>query len=232
MYNPLKKEVKMRKIVSLLLLFVFFLCFYEFSPAKDKKTGEIKKDTLVDERFGYQLSVLSNWKINLEKEPSLVRSTLTKKNYQVNRSSTLFEEERLIPTIVICADTTSLSLPEIENNLIKGKGSFKDKDEYLRHLETIATYELSNSMDIVLDSVAGRAYGFKKSYTRQVVDPSQSYGPSGGDLITQEDYYIGEVVLLKKGDDLYIIQLTAEREYFAVIEKEFSRMLESWKFLR
>ena len=222
----------MRKITLMLLIFVFFFSFFELSLAKDKKTGKIEKDNLIDEEFGYQLKVFSNWKINLEKEPSLVRSILTKKNYQVNKSSTLFEEERLIPTIVICADTTSLSLQEIENNLIKGKGSFRNKDEYLKHLETIATYELSNSMDIALDSIAGKVYGFKKSYTRQVVNPSQSYGPSSGNLITKEDYYIGEIVLLKKGNDLYIIQLTGEREYFTVVEKEFSKMLESWKFLR
>lgn len=222
----------MRKITLMLLIFAFFFSFYQFLLAKDKKTGKTEKDTLIDEKFGYRLNVLSNWKIKLEKEPSLVRSILTKKNYQVNRSSTLVEEERLIPTIVICADTTSLSLQEVENNLIKGKGNFRNKDEYLNYLETIATYELVNSMDITIDSITGRAYGFKKSYLRQVIDPSQRYGPEGSSMVTKEDYFIGEIVLLKKGNDLYIIQLTGEREYFAVNEKEFSKMMESWKFLR
>jgi len=222
----------MRKIVPLLLICFLFFSLFELSWAKKEKTGKIEKDTLLDEKFGYQLKVLSNWKIKLEKEPSLMRSTLIKKNYQVNRSSTLIEEERLIPTIIICADTTSLSLQQIENSLIKGKGNFKNKDEYLMNLETIATYELIQSADIALDSIAGKVYGFKKRYLRQLIDPSERYGPEGSTMVTREDYFIGEVVILKKGNNLYIIQLTGEREYFSISEKEFSKMLETWKFLR
>ena len=222
----------MRKIVPILLICFLFFSLFELSWAKKKKTGRVEKDTLIDERFGYQLNVLSNWKIKLEKEPSLVRSTLTKKNYQVNRSFTLIEEERLIPTIIICADTTSLSLQQIENSLIKGKGNFKNKDEYLMNLETVATYELIQSAEIALDSIAGKVYGFKKRYLRQLIDPSKRYGPEGSSMVTREDYFIGEVVILKKGNNLYIIQLTGEREYFSISEKEFSKMLETWKFLR
>jgi len=222
----------MRKIVPILIICFLFFSLFEFSWAKEKKTGRIEKDTLIDEKFGYRLNILSNWKIKLEKEPSLVRSTLTKKNYQVNRSSTLIEEERLIPTMIILADTTSLSLQEIENSLIKGKGNFRNKDEYLKNLETMAIYEFIQSADIVLDSIAGKVYVFKKSYLRQLMDPSERYGPEGSTVITREDYFIGEVVILKKGNNLYIIQITGEKEYFNVTEKECSKMLESLKFLK
>ena len=117
----------MKKIVSITFFVVLLIFLFELLQAKEEKTGKMENDTLIDQKFGYKLNVLSNWKVKLEKEPSLIRSTLSKKNYAVDKSSTMIEEERLIPTIVIWADTTSLSLPELENNLIKGKGNFRNK---------------------------------------------------------------------------------------------------------
>lgn len=222
----------MKKLVSFISIAFLFLVMVQSVPAKQEKTGRTEKDTLIDERYGYELRVLSNWKIQFEKEPSLVRSTITKKNYQVNKASTSFEEERLIPTIIICADTTSLSLPEIENSLIRGKGTFKNKDEYLMKLEAIASYELIKTQDIALDSIKGKVYGYKKSYLRQVNDPSARYGPEGTTSVTKEDYFLGEVVVLKKGINLYLIQFTDESEYFATDVDEFSRILQTWKFLK
>ncbi|HVP35485.1 MAG TPA: hypothetical protein VMT04_00685 [Terriglobales bacterium] len=222
----------MRKLVSFIPIAFFFLLMVQPTLAKQDKTGRTEKDTLIDDQYGYELRVLSNWKIQFEKEPSLVRSTITKKNYQINKSSTLFEEERLIPTIIICADTSSLSLPEIENSLILGKGNFRNKGEYLMKLDAIASYELLKSRDILVDSISGKVYGYKKSYLRQVIDPSARYGPEGSSNVTKEDYFLGEVVILKKGINLYLIQFTDESEYFSTDEDEFSRILQTWKFLK
>jgi len=222
----------MRKAVLIISIVFFFLVMVQSTSAKQEKTGRIEKDTLIDAKYGYELRVLSNWKIQFEKEPSLVRNTITKKNYQVNKASTSFEEERLIPTIIICADTTSLSLTEIENSLIQGKGTFRNKDEYLMKLDAIASYELIKTQDIALDSIKGKVYGYKKSYLRQVIDPSARYGPEGTGSVTKEDYFLGEVVVLKKGINLYLIQFTDESEYFSTDEDEFSKMLQTWKFLK
>jgi hypothetical protein len=222
----------MRKAVLIISIVFFFLVMVRSTSAKQEKTGRIEKDTLIDAKYGYELRVLSNWKIQFEKEPSLVRSTITKKNYQINKASTLLEEERLIPTIIICADTTSLSLPEIENSLIQGKGTFRNKDEYLMKLDAIASYEMIKTQDIALDSIKGKVYGYKKSYLRQVIDPSARYGPEGTGSVTKEDYFLGEVVVLKKGINLYLIQFTDESEYFSTDEDEFSKMLQTWKFLK
>lgn len=222
----------MRKAVLIISIVFFFLVMVQSVPAKQEKTGRIEKDTLIDAKYGYELRVLSNWKIQFEKEPSLVRSTITKKNYQANKAFTMFEEERLIPTIIICADTTSLSLPEIENSLIQGKGTFRNKDEYLMKLDAIASYELIKTKDIALDSIKGKIYGYKKSYLRQVIDPSARYGPEGTISVTKEDYFLGEVVVLKKGINLFLIQFTDESEYFSTDEEEFSKILQTWKFLK
>ena len=219
----------MRKTLLIVIIFSFFLSFYQLSWAKKEKTGKVENDILVDEKFGYQLNVLSNWKIKLEKEPSLVRSTLTMKNYPV---STISEGDRLIPTIVICADTNSLSLKQVEDYLIMDKGNFGNKDEYLKNLEAIATYELINKADIALDSIASKVYAFKKSYIRQLTDPSERYGPEGSDIVTREDHLISEIVILKKENNLYIIQLSGDWEHFTLYETEFSKMLETWKFLK
>ncbi|MCJ7459512.1 MAG: hypothetical protein MUP17_11025 [candidate division Zixibacteria bacterium] len=222
----------MRKAVLIISIVFFFLVMVRSTSAKQEKTGRIEKDTLIDAKYGYELRVLSNWKIQFEKEPSLVRSTITKKNYQVNKASTMFEEERLIPTIIICADTTSLSLTEIENSLIQGRGTLRNKDEYLMKLDAIASYELIKTQDIALDSIKGKVYGYKKSYLRQVIDPSARYGPEGTGSVTKEDYFLGEVMVLKKGINLYLIQFTDESEYFSTDEDEFSKMLQTWKFLK
>lgn len=230
-YNP-NKEVRMRKMTLVLLACFLFFSFSALSWANKEKTGRIEKNTLTDEKFRFQLKVLSNWKIKLEKEPSFLRSTITQKNYQIDRSTTMIEEERLIPTVIICADTTSLSLQDFENSFIKGKGESRGKEEYLKHLETLVSYELIQTKDIILDSISGKIYGFKKNYTRSMIDPFTRYGPDGSTKVTKEDYLLGELVVMKKGNNLYLIQLLGEREHFAISESEFSKMLETWKFLR
>lgn len=222
----------MRKLVIFVLVAFLSLFMARPSSAKQDKTGRTAKDTLIDERFGYELKVLSNWNIKLEKEPSLVRSTMTKKNYLAAKATTIMQEDQIIPTIVICADTTSLSLPAIENSLINGKGVFPDKEEYLMRLDALASYQLIKSGDITLDSLAGKLYGFKKRFLKQVIDPSQRYGPEGNPQVARESYLLGEVILLKKGNNLYIIQFTGENEDFAGNEEEFSKMLQTWKFVK
>jgi len=99
-------------------------------------------------------------------------------------------------------------------------------------LDAIASYELIKAQDIALDSIKGKVYGYKKSYLRQVIDPSARYGPAGTTFVTKEDYFLGEVVVLKKGINLYLIQFTDESEYFSTDEDEFSRILQTWKFLK
>ena len=59
----------MRKAVLIISIVFFFLVMVQSVPAKQEKTGSIEKDTLIDQKYGYELRVLSNWKIQFEKEP-------------------------------------------------------------------------------------------------------------------------------------------------------------------
>lgn len=227
------QTTKLDRIVVLILVIFLSVLISEFSLAKKEVTGRIEGDTLIDQKFGYQLKVLSNWKIQLEKEPSLVRSVLIRRQYE--------PKAIILPTIVIFTDTTTLSLQEIENSLMKGKSDFRNKDEYLMKLDVLRDYGMVNTKKITIDSIPGKIYGFRGCGSRNERDPTARYGPrhtrgvgtlSKGDVRSRLVTLFGVVVILKKGTNLYIIQLSGESEFFWAKQKEFSDMLESWKFLK
>ena len=211
-------------LVSLgLILLVTNPCF-----AKKKKTGEVKKNVYTDSKFGFQITALRNWKVKTQKEPSLLRVFMTQKNYKVSRTRGASQQTTAIPTILILADTTSLSLAEVESCLFyKGK-KLKNKDDYMMKLDLIPNSEYLGMGDVMIDSLPARMYTLQQKYKKTVDDPRQRRSPMGSTVII-EDFLAGHVILFKKENRIYVVQFSCEREFFAPTNEEFQKIIKSMR---
>jgi hypothetical protein len=53
-----------------------------------------------------------------------------------------------------------------------------------------------------------------------------------GNTVIMEEFLAGHVILFKKGINLYMVQFSCEREFFAPTNEEFQQIIKSWKFIQ
>lgn len=220
----------MKRMIMGLTLITLILWGMNPCFAKKENTGVVEKNVYTDAKFGFQITRLSNWKVKTQKEPSSLRVMLTQKNYKTSENSVSAQSITAIPTILILADTTSLSLAEVESCLFQKCEKLKSRDDYLLKLDLIPNSENSGTGDVTIAKLPARMYTLQQKYKRVVEDiRERSSSPSGGTVII-EDFLAGYVILFKKGNNLYMVQFSCEREFFAPTNEEFQKIIKSWKF--
>jgi len=209
----------------------FFLLFLSATGSFAKeKTGEVKDNTYTDSKFGFQITGLQNWKVKKEGEPSLVRVFMTQKNYKVSTVPGASKYNTAIPTILVLADTTSLSLEQVDTCLIKTGKGLDNQDDFAIKLDLIRNSEIVEFHDIAVDSITAREYVLKKPYKKTGEDP-RVRDPIFGSQVIIEDFLAGRVILFKKGRNLFVVQFSCEREFFYPNDSEFQKIIGSWKFM-
>jgi hypothetical protein len=198
-------------------------------PSKAGNTGDLKKNVYTDAKFGFQLTGLDNWKMKSEKEPSLLRLVMTQKNYKASNIPGSTQYTTSIPTIIILADTTSLTLKQVAQSLFEQKEFLTNRNEFLLKLDLIANSEYLGIHDITVDSIPARDYTLKQPYKRTGEDIRVHDSMYGSSVIIQ-DFLAGHVVIFKRDKSIYILQFSCEREFFYPTNVEFQKILASWKF--
>jgi hypothetical protein len=222
-------EDMMRNFAHSLVILVVLFSLALPSWGKAESTGEVSKNVYTDAKFGFQITGLDNWKMKSEKEPSLLRLVMTQKNYKASNIPGSSEYTTSIPTVIILADTTSLSLKQVEQSLLEGKDFLANKSEFLMKLDLIANSEYLEIHDITVDSIPARDYTLKQPYKRTGED-IRVHDSMYGSTVIINDFLAGHVVLFKKGRNVYVIQFSCEREFFYPNSVEFQKILASWKF--
>jgi hypothetical protein len=225
------KEAVMRRLMIGLISLALILPAVNPCFAKKKKTGEVKKNVYTDARFDFQITGLSNWKVKTKKEPSCLRMSMTQTNRKISRTPGSTAQTTAIPTILVLSDTTSLSLAEVESCLFYKCDNLKSKDEYTIKLDLIPNSERLGAGDVMIDSLPARMYTLQQKYKKTVEDPRERMSPLGSTVIIEE-FLAGHVILFKKENNIYMVQFSCEREFFAPTNEEFQKIIESWKFTR
>jgi hypothetical protein len=220
----------MRKPLILTIAFLFLLASFVSPYAKPKKTGDVEKNVYTDLEFGFRINGLDNWKVKNQKEPSLVRTVMTQKNYKVSTIPGASKYTTTIPTILVLAGTTSLSLEQVEKSLLEGKKFLENKDDFLIKLDLISNSESLEIHDVMIDSMPGRDYTLKQSYKKTGED-IRVRDPIYGSSVIIQDFLAGHLVMFKKGDNLYVVQFSCEREFYYPTNSEFQKIIGSWEFL-
>jgi hypothetical protein len=219
-----------KKLTGLLVVFTLVLAGASGSLAKAKKTGEVEKTLYTDSKFGFQVTGLKNWKMKSQKEPSLLRVVMTQRNFKVSTIPGASQYTTSIPTILILADTTSLSLEQFEESLL-GKGKLlHNKEDFMLKLDLLSNSEVLESNEVIIDSMPARDYTLKQPYKKTGEDP-RIRDPIYGSSVIIKDLVAGHVILFKKGRTIYVVQSSCEREFFYPVNSEFQKILASWRSL-
>ena len=221
----------MKKTILLTVTFSLILMLFQFSFAQKKSTGKLEGNVFADKRFGYNLTFLSNWKLKTEKEPSLVRASLTKKNYEADRSTRFASHEVNIPTILIMADTTNLTLEQFSEGLLKNNKKLTNRPEYVLKLDFSTESEKVEEREILVDSVKAKMLTFRKTYFKTLEDPRKLSENGEGNVIV-EDFLVGYLLLFKRESNIFVVQFSCERQFIGPNHKEFATIMDGWKFER
>jgi hypothetical protein len=224
-----KKETAMKRLMIGLISLAFILAAANPCLAKKKKTGEVEKNVYTDAKFDFQIAGLSNWKVKNKKEPSCLRVSMTQKNRKISRTPGATAQTTAVPTILVLADTTSLSLAEVDSCLFYKCENLQSKDEYMMKLDLIPNSEHLGAGDVVLDSLPARMHTLQQKYKKTVEDPRERMSPLGSTVIIEE-FLAGHVILFKKENNIYMVQFSCEREFFAPTNEEFQKIIQTWKF--
>jgi hypothetical protein len=224
-----KEEENMRKLMILGMTLLFAISATTPSLAGDK-TGEVKDNVFTDSKFGFEITGLQNWKVKKQDEPSLVRVLMTQKNYKVSSIPGASKYTTTIPSILVLAGTTSLSLEEVEKCLFKDEEGLADKEDFLIKLDLIVNSECLEIHDLTVDSIPARDYILKQPYKKTGEDP-RVRDPIYGSQVIIQDFLAGHVILFKKGKTIFVVQSSCEREFFYPTDSEFQKIIGSWKFI-
>ncbi len=194
-----------------------------------ENTGKVEKNIYTDSRFGFQVASLSNWKVKSEKEPSLSRVIMTQKNYKSSNIPGGSQYNPAIPSIVILVDTTSLTLKQVEENLLGKEGYLPKKNEFMIKLDLIANSEYIEIHDITIDSIPARDYTIRQPYKKTGEDLRVHDSMYGNSVIIQA-FLAGHVILFKRDKFIYVVQFSTEAEFYYPNNVEFQKIISSWKF--
>ena len=218
----------MKKIAGLLMVLILFVAGVSGSLAKPGKTGEVKDNVYTDSKFGFQITGLDNWKVKADKEPSLARVVMTQKNFKVSSIPGADKHTTSIPSIIILADTTSLTLEQFEECLM-GKGKLlQNKEEFMLKLDLLFNSETLETHDVTMDSMPARDHTLKQPYKKTGEDPRIN-DPIHGSEVIIKDFVAGHVICFKKANTIFVVQSSCEREFFYPVTSEFQKILASWK---
>jgi len=221
----------MKKLQVCSCLFFLALLWVSTSYVQAEKTGKVDKNVYTDLKFGFKITALGNWKVKSEKEPSLVRVVMTQKNYKVSGIPGASQYTTAIPAIIILSDTTSLSLKQFEESLLKEGKLLQNKEEFMIKLDLLLNSEYIEDNDVMIDSIPARDYTLKQPYKKTGQDIRVKDPVAGGSVILQ-DFLAGHVILFKKDKNIYVVQFSCEREFFYPTNSEFQKIIGSWKFIQ
>jgi len=219
----------MKKLLVLSIIFFFVILSATNSYPKAEKTGKAEKNIYTDSKFSFQITGLKNWKVKTQKEPSLVRVIMTQKNYKVSSIPGASRYTTTVPSILVLADTTSLSLKQVEKCLLQDGKLLQNKADFIIKLDLIPNSEHLAIHDVIIDSVPAIDNTIKQPYKKTGEDIRER-DPIYGSSVIIQDFLAGHVILFKKGKNIYVVQFSCEREFYYPTNSEFQKIIGSWKF--
>jgi len=217
--------------IKYLILFGTALFFTAVWADKSNKTGVVEKNIFTDSKYNYQFTIPDNWKAKAEKEPSPIRAILQKTKIERYGSVSYNQTQVYIPSMFVCVESTTLDVDSFFKLILENPKKLPNPDVYLYKLEFLTNSDVVDRMKIQVGSITAQKIYMKKKYQKPVKDPRAGYGELDNTTLV-EDFLLGFVVVFKKGNNVYIIHCSCDREIFRINEEDWHQLLSSWKFIR
>jgi hypothetical protein len=199
--------------------------------AGKQKTAQLKNNNLTDLQLGYSINVPDNWRVKAFDEPSVTRVYLSKKNYEINRDVKALGGEYAVPEIWIYSRPDTISPQGFLENLKNMVQSHQSTDNIMTKLNLGLTGEFVMMREAQIGDIPVIQALFKRNYTLELQgDPSDPRYRAFGGHIARNEHVVHEIYIFQHGQNIYVIQAYAEREFYSVNKEEFTKIIGSFKF--
>ncbi|MDF1545287.1 MAG: hypothetical protein P1R58_09315 [bacterium] len=226
----------MKKYIILLLSLLIIAPAVGARPRK-KKTGVVEDLVYTDTKYDFTMKFNEDWKYSLRNAGDNFRFILVKKNYAIPPAYSEVPQYTMIPRIAVWIDTTSNTPFEFLDSLISPDFKSDQKNELRKEFEILIN-DISQKGDIReklitrqkrAQNVNGKkamAWVGKVGYRKEIVKSI-----SDNAVITEPGDYGGYILAIKNGDNICVIHMICEWNYFDTNMSQLGEMINSidWK---
>ena len=226
----------MKRIVITCLLLIFAVSIAD-AGRRRPQSGKVKDKVYVDSKYGFKITMNEDWKYSLRKEKDNFRLLLTKRKYEIPADYTNAPDYTQIPRIIIWTDTTSLPTFAFLDSLVSKTWNTKQKKELLKEFEILVSDISSGSRrekfvprgrkPVKLSGEQAILWQARSTYVKDVAVTSS--GLASKRVIGA---YGGAIVVVKKGNRVYVFHLMTEWDYFENNLKETLDIISTFEFSR
>ncbi|MBK7141091.1 MAG: hypothetical protein IPH75_03290 [bacterium] len=214
----------------ILIMLAAILITVGVADARRKKevSGTITDGVYQDNRFGFKLTVHSNWQARMKKDEDNFRLVLTQKNYGIPPDYRSAQDYTYIPRLVIYADTSSMSPNDMLDSL--RSSTFKSKQKK----EILSEFEFLNQPDIIpkdkkMPQIGGKSGLVWKGESKYVKEIQESQASNAGMRVYGA--YSGNVIIVKSDAGIMLVMhLMCEHNFHDDVYAEVATMLNSLAF--
>lgn len=216
----------MRKVIVYALVFMFVFTIVGV-PVQAKKIGEINENVFTDNDHGFSIHVPGGWSSTIGSKSKVpLRLTLTQNSYPVPRAFQGGNEDYAqIPTVMVFADTTSLTVDKFVEGLQDSEFKSKQKDYFMKKLKLISKpHDVQKSQEISFADNKAIIQSVRQAYSIEV----SNRGSSRADVVN--DYKSGSIFFTVRDGKVYIIHLISEYQQSANYAELFNTLVSSLSF--
>jgi len=198
------------------------------NAGEKRSTGEAEGNLFRD-ASGFVIQKYDNWKFGkIDKEdpakPRLIRCLITQMSVTYPTDYLGNEDKFNTPSIAIFVDTCAMPLEAYAADLIDRKSKRPGRKEVTKDYPIITAGSFVEQGPTTLDGQKAIAMHFRQNYEVQL------YNRVKDQYKLKEDALIGDLYLTKRGDRVYLIGFTCEREIYRTVNEEAKTIIMSVDF--
>jgi len=208
-------------------LLIIFLALLICTPAafarkKSKKSGVIKDNVYTDAKYGFKITLLDNWKPELQKPKKMLRLELTQDDHEIPPELMQFPSMAFVPTLIFHVGEVDMPPGVFVDSLVSLTYSSDVKNDALKDLTSLEekiTYDglkTTQKNIIKIDGKEACQWQGTVNYTKTL----------GMDDTIPRIYSVG-IVTIKNGNLMLTCMLECENMFFTDIFTETLKMVKS-----
>ncbi len=209
------------------VLFIITLAVGAFSGEK-RSTGVADGNRFRD-ASGFILQKYDNWKFGkIDSEdpikPRLARCIIMQKSVTYPTDYLGNEDKFNMPVIAVFVDTSGMALEAYAAELADRKSKRVSRKEMAKDFSIMSEGSFVDQGPITIDGQKAIALHFRKDYEVQL------YNRVKDQYKLKEDALLGDLYVCKRGNTVYLLGLTCEREIYRTVNEEAKTIIMSVDF--
>ncbi len=214
---------RLRMIAALTVV----LAFFSSPSGSDKRhTGEVAGNRFRDNSYGFTIEKYDNWKFGKianedPAKPRLLRCLMSQKTVAYPSDYLDNQEKFTLPAISVFVDTSAMVLEAYAAELANHKSTRASRKELAKDFPILAKQTFIEQGPTTIDGQRALALHFREDYEVQL------YNRVKDQYKLKEDAILGDLYVTKRGNSVYLLSFTCEREIYRAVNEEAQKIIMS-----